>query len=118
MEIDNSTPCIDHFKMTAEFNRQQASYMIWPQRQDNWRNGGKPAQKAFTQLAKIISKFQPLTMLVNEDQYLNAKAKLKGIARVVEMSSMMLGLKMFYQFISTTVTNYEQLVLALMHGVV
>lgn len=87
MEIDNSTPRIDHFKMTAEFNRQQASYMIWPQRQDNWRNGGKPAQKAFTQLAKIISKFQPLTMLVNEDQYLNAKAKLKGIARVVEMSS-------------------------------
>ncbi|WP_235972076.1 agmatine deiminase family protein [Limosilactobacillus urinaemulieris] len=61
--------------------------MIWPERQDNWRNGGKPAQKAFTELAKIISQFQPVTMLVNEDQYLNAKEKLAGIARVVEMSN-------------------------------
>ncbi|MEY8441897.1 agmatine deiminase [Lactobacillaceae bacterium 24-114] len=87
MKIENSTPRIDHFKMTAEFTRQQSTYMIWPERQDNWRNGGKPAQKAFTDLAKTISKYQPVTMLVNEDQYLNAKSKLAGIARVVEMSN-------------------------------
>ena len=71
MLINDSTPRLDHFRMTAEFQPQQSTYMIWPERQDNWRNGGKPAQKAFTELAKIISKFQPITMLVNEDQYLN-----------------------------------------------
>ena len=87
MLINDSTPRLDHFRMTAEFQPQQSTYMIWPERQDNWRNGGKPAQKAFTELAKIISKFQPITMLVNEDQYLNAKEKLSGFARVVEMSS-------------------------------
>lgn len=87
MIINNSTPRLDHYRVTAEFERQRASFMIWPERQDNWRNGGKPAQKAFTELAKIISQFQPVTMLVNEDQYLNAKEKLAGIARVVEMSN-------------------------------
>ncbi len=68
MIINNSTPRLDHYRITAEFERQRASFMIWPERQDNWRNGGKPAQKAFTELAKIISQFQPVTMLVNEDQ--------------------------------------------------
>ncbi|MBD8086069.1 agmatine deiminase family protein [Limosilactobacillus sp. c9Ua_26_M] len=87
MIINNSTSRLDHYHITAEFERQRASFMIWPERQDNWRNGGKPAQKAFTELAKIISQFQPVTMLVNEDQYLNAKEKLAGIARVVEMSN-------------------------------
>ena len=83
MLIENSTPKRDHFKMAAEFETQQRSFMIWPERQDNWRNGGKPAQKAFTALAKTISQFQPVTMLVNEDQYKNAQSKLAGIAQVV-----------------------------------
>lgn len=73
--------------MTAEFNTQKKAFMIWPERPDNWRNGGKPAQKAFAELAKLISNFEPVTMLVNEDQYINAKDKLDGIAQVVEMSS-------------------------------
>lgn len=87
MEIKNSTPRHDQFKMTAEFEKQRESFMIWPERQDNWRNGGKPVQKAFTKLAQIIAKYQPVTMLVNQDQYQNAHQKLNGIARVVEMSS-------------------------------
>ncbi|MBA2913901.1 agmatine deiminase [Limosilactobacillus frumenti] len=87
MLIENLTPKRDHFTMAAEFNTQQRSFMIWPERQDNWRNGGKPAQKAFTNLAKVISQFQPITMFVNQGQYKNAKEKLTGIAQVVEMSS-------------------------------
>lgn len=87
MLIENSTPKLDNFKMSAEFTPQLRSFMIWPERQDNWRNGGKPAQQAFVELAKIISQFQPVTMLVNETQYTNAKDKLKGIAQVIEMSN-------------------------------
>jgi agmatine deiminase len=87
MLIENSTPKNDHFKMAAEFGPQRRSFMIWPERQDNWRNGGKPAQEAFTKLAQLISRFQPVTMLVNQGQYLNAKQRLNGIAQVVEMSS-------------------------------
>lgn len=87
MQINDSTPLRDHFKMAPEFALQQRAFMIWPERPDNWRNGGKPAQKAFGDLAKLISKFEPVTMLVNEDQYTNAKEKLAGSAQVVEMSN-------------------------------
>lgn len=87
MKLTNTTPNHDGFRMVAEFEPQQSSYLIWPERQDNWRNGGKPVQKVFTELAKTIAKFQPVTMLVNQDQYINAKDNLDGIARVVEMSS-------------------------------
>lgn len=87
MLINDSTPLRDHFMMTPEFAPQKRSFMIWPERQDNWRNGGKPVQAVFVKLAKLISEHQPVTMLVNQDQYLNAKDKLAGIAQVVEMST-------------------------------
>lgn len=87
MEIINATPKLDHFKMTADYNLQGEIFMIWPQRTDNWRNGGKPAQNAFTKLAQVISQFESVTMLVNENQYTNAKIKVGKFARVVEMSS-------------------------------
>ncbi|KRN20526.1 aguA2 protein [Pediococcus claussenii] len=73
--------------MPAEFEPVDQSYMIWPQRSDNWRNGGKPAQHAFSKLAEMIAKFQPLTMLVNQSQYQNARRSLSKKIRVVEMSS-------------------------------
>lgn len=87
MEITNSTPKIDQFKMTADYNLQSEVFMIWPQRTDNWRNGGKPAQDSFAKLAETISKFEPITMLVNENQYTHAKTKVGKFARVIEISS-------------------------------
>ena len=29
--------------MPAEFEPQQGVWMLWPERNDNWRGGGKPA---------------------------------------------------------------------------
>ncbi len=82
-----SIPAADGFKMAAEFEPQGETYLIWPQRPDNWRNGGKQAQEAFAQLAEIISRYQPVTMLVNEDQFNNARSRLANEIRVIEMSS-------------------------------
>ena len=87
MEITNSTPKNDNYQMVPDYTFQKEIFMIWPERSDNWRNGGKPAQVAFTKLAKIINEFEPVTMLVNEDQYENAKNKVGDFARVIEMSS-------------------------------
>ncbi|MFC6289654.1 agmatine deiminase [Levilactobacillus angrenensis] len=81
------TPAADGFRMPGEFENQAASYMIWPERPDNWREGGKPAQKAFARLAETIAQFEPVTMLVNQDQYAHARAELSPAVRVVEMSS-------------------------------
>lgn len=73
--------------MPAEFEPHQKTFMIWPERPDAWRNGGKPAQKSFVEVAKAIAQFEPVTMLVSCGQYQNARNMLPPEIRVVEMSN-------------------------------
>lgn len=74
------------YRLVAEFEPTKESYIAWPERRDNWRNAGKPAQKMFRQLAELIARYQPVTMLVSRGQYQNAQAQLAQKMRVVEMS--------------------------------
>lgn len=83
----NSTPKKDGFRMPGEYEPQKQIFMIWPERPDNWRDGGKPAQKAFAEVAIAISEFEPVTMLVSQRQYENARNVLPGRIRVIEMSN-------------------------------
>ncbi|MGN1318508.1 MAG: agmatine deiminase [Lachnospirales bacterium] len=85
--ILNSNPKRDGYRMPAEFEPQQKIFMIWPERCDNWRNGAKPAQKAFSDVAKAISSFEPVTMLVSNKQFQNARESLPSEIRVIEVSS-------------------------------
>ncbi|MBQ8917591.1 MAG: agmatine deiminase [Oscillospiraceae bacterium] len=85
--IYGSTPKQDGFRMPGEVEPQEHIFMIWPERPDNWRQGAKPAQKAFTEVAIAIAKHTPVTMLVNNSQYANCRARLPEHIRVVEMSS-------------------------------
>lgn len=80
-------PKTDGFFMPAEFSHHTGSWMLWPQRPDNWRLGGKPAQVAFTSVATAISLFEPVTVGVNADQYGNARSMLPHSIRVVEISN-------------------------------
>jgi len=82
-----TTPKTDGFRMPGEFEEHSGCYIIWPERPDNWRNGGKPAQKVFTEVASVIGKYEPVTMLVSRDQYSNARGMLPDYVRVVEMSN-------------------------------
>lgn len=83
----NSTPKTDGFRMPGEFEKHSGTYIIWPQRPDNWRLGGKPAQKVFVEVAKAIAKYEPVTVCANEDQYSNARHWLPESVRVVEISN-------------------------------
>lgn len=85
--IYNSTPKQDGFRMPGEFEPHDHIFMIWPERTDNWRQGAKPAQRAYTEVAKAIAKHTPVTMLVSNTQFANARARLPENIRVVEMSS-------------------------------
>ncbi|WP_203639604.1 agmatine deiminase [Levilactobacillus wangkuiensis] len=87
MKTLDSTPKKDGFRMPGEFEPHQGVYMLWPQRPDNWRNGGKPAQKTFAKVAETISEFEHVTVGVNDDQYANARHLLAGDVEVVEISS-------------------------------
>jgi agmatine deiminase len=82
-----STPRADGFAMPAEFAPHAGTWMLWPQRPDNWRMGGKPAQKAFAAVARAIAQFEPLTMGVNPDQFANARQMLPPEVRVVEIAN-------------------------------
>ena len=82
-----STPRADGYRMPAEWERHSGCWMLWPQRPDTWRNGGKPAQAAFAEVAGAISRFESVTVGVNADQYLNARAMLPPLVRVIELSN-------------------------------
>ena len=82
----DSTPKKDGFRMPGEYEPQKQIWMLWPERPDNWRNGAKPAQKSFADVAVAISEFVPVTMGVSATQYANCRSILPGYIRVNEMS--------------------------------
>ncbi|BDR56923.1 hypothetical protein KIMC2_14850 [Xylocopilactobacillus apis] len=86
MKLINSDPKKDNFYLVPEWYPHSKSYMMWPKRPDNWRKGGKPAQKLFAEIASTISKYEPITMLVQQDQYKNARSMLPDSVRLIEMS--------------------------------
>jgi agmatine deiminase len=86
MALINGTPRKDGFRMPGEFEPHAGCWMLWPERPDNWRLGAKPAQRAFAAVAAAIAQFEPVTVGVSREQFLNARRMLPGHVRVVEMS--------------------------------
>ena len=83
-----STPRADGFFMPAEWAPHSQTWMVWPQRPDNWRDAAAPAQAAFSAVAKAIARFEPVTVCASAEHYLAARAALDDPRiRVVEMSS-------------------------------
>ncbi len=85
--ITDGTPKSDGFRMPGEFEPHQGCWMIWPERTDNWRLGAKPAQKVFSEVAAAISNFEPVTMGVSKEQFLNARNMLPDRVGVIELSN-------------------------------
>lgn len=83
----NTTPAADGFRMPGEFEPHAGTWLLWPERPDNWRLGAKPAQRAFTAVATAISQSEPVTVGVSHRQYLHARAVLPAEVRVVEIAN-------------------------------
>lgn len=79
-------PADDGFRMPGEHEAQDEVWMAWPTRTDNWRYGGKMAQKAFTEVAAAISAYTKVVMIVPHDQFNHARALLPDAIKVLEMS--------------------------------
>ena len=82
-----STPAADGYRMPGEWAHHSGCWLLWPERPDNWRLGGKPAQAAFTAVAAAISATEQVTVAVSARQYDNARSQLPERVRVVEMSN-------------------------------
>ncbi len=76
-------PATDGYRMPAEFEPHSKTWMLWPERADNWREAGKPAQRAFAEVARAISQFEPVIMGVNPNQFENARKMLDLQVQVV-----------------------------------
>lgn len=72
--------------MPAEFEMHAGCWMLWPERSDVWRLGAKPAQRACVAVAMAIAQYEPVTVGVSSQQFLNARRMLPEHIRVVEMS--------------------------------
>ncbi|NHC10091.1 agmatine deiminase [Stutzerimonas degradans] len=84
----SSTPRQDGFHMPAEWAPHSQTWMVWPERPDNWRDNASPAQAAFTAVAKAIARFEPVTVCASAAQYLATREQLDDPRiRVVEISS-------------------------------
>lgn len=83
----DSTPSADGFRMPGEWAHHDGCWLVWPERPDNWRLGGKPAQAAFVAVAKAIAETEKVTMVVSSAQFDNARSHLPDHIRVVEMTN-------------------------------
>lgn len=83
----STTPEADGYRMPAEWAPHAGTWMLWPERPDNWRQKAQPAQVAFAQIAKTIARFEPVTMCVSPALYLKARDMLPASVRLVEMTS-------------------------------
>jgi agmatine deiminase len=82
-----STPRADGYRMPGEFEPHAQTWMLWPQRPDNWRLAAAPAQRAWVAVAQAIAQFEPVIVGANPDQLDTARALLPPTVRVVEIES-------------------------------
>jgi agmatine deiminase len=82
----SSTPALDGFRMPGEFEPHAGCWMLWPERSDTWRLGGKPAQLAFASVDAAIAGSEMVTVGVSRTHYQHARYLLPDQVRVVEMS--------------------------------
>lgn len=75
------------FYMPAEWAPQQAVWMIWPHRPDNWRENGAQAQATFARLADAISAVTPVFMAVPAADMDKARATMPAAVTLVEIES-------------------------------
>lgn len=56
------------FHMPAEFERHAGCWIAWPKRFDVWRHKAEPAKKAYAEVMKAVSRFEPVTVVAHHDQ--------------------------------------------------
>ncbi|CAA6661496.1 unnamed protein product [Spirodela intermedia] len=88
MEDLEGKPALMGFRMPAEWEPHEQSWIGWPERVDNWRDDALPGQRAFIEVAAAISRFEPVTLCAIASQYIKACRMVPAGAniRVVEMS--------------------------------
>jgi agmatine deiminase len=81
----SSTPAEDGFRMPGEFESHAATWMAWPRRPDNWRDGAGPAREAFVAVAAAVAGSEPVRVATHPDDVAGAAGALGATATVVPL---------------------------------
>ncbi|HEY2037950.1 MAG TPA: agmatine deiminase, partial [Steroidobacteraceae bacterium] len=57
-DLREKTPTAEGYWMPAEFERHDSTWLLMPERPDNWREGARPAQEAVLKVAEAIRHFE------------------------------------------------------------
>lgn len=87
MRIKDSTPKADGYYMPAEWAPHRCTYILWPEREDNWRQNAEPGQATFLEVIKTIAKYEPVVVGVNTSQYLHLIEMNLPNVQIVEISN-------------------------------
>jgi agmatine deiminase len=83
----STKPSADGYRMPGEFEPHCGCWIAWPQRPDNWRDAGGPAQEAFARVAAAIDACEPVTVAVSDTEFEHCRSLLPASVRVVELST-------------------------------
>ncbi|HEY6516387.1 MAG TPA: agmatine deiminase [Steroidobacteraceae bacterium] len=73
-DLREKTPAAEGYWMPAEFEPHRATWLLWPERSDNWRDGARPAQEAVLNVAAAIRHFEPVNLGVSPQLFDGVRA--------------------------------------------
>ncbi len=79
-------PAQDGFRMPGEFEPHRGTILIWPVRPGSWTNGGKEAQKTFSEIARIIAKEEQVYLLCDDKELEKVKSCFEDVPNVLVLN--------------------------------
>jgi agmatine deiminase len=73
-DLREKTPAAEGYWMPAEFEAHEATWLLWPERADNWREGARPAQEAVLKVAAAIRHFETVRLGVSPQHMQSVRA--------------------------------------------
>lgn len=74
------------FSMPAEWAPHASCWMAWPKRVELWREHLEAAREDYARVAQAIAKFEPLTLLADPEDVMDARKRCGPSVRVVSIS--------------------------------
>jgi len=68
-DLREKTPVAEGYWMPAEFEPHEATWLLWPERTDNWRDGARPAQEAVLKVATALRHFETVNLGVSPEHF-------------------------------------------------
>jgi len=68
-DLREKTPAAEGYWMPAEFEPHEATWLLWPERTDNWRDGARPAQEAVLKVAAALRHFETVNLGVSPERF-------------------------------------------------